>query len=109
MHLIAPAGPMGCDIAVGAFPECHAPSRGFQRLLAQRPLVIQGINAVEENFPIFQPLFPRFCQIHEGARAQPNMPAATFAAVLPLVAEYPTTALVACDLKVDPVTHSVTS
>jgi hypothetical protein len=29
MHGIAPAGLMGCDIALGAFPERHLPSRGF--------------------------------------------------------------------------------
>src|SRR5262245_14557707 len=87
MHSIAPGGLMRRDVALGAFPERHVPRRGFQGLPAQRFLLIKRINAVEEKFPIFQALVPRLCQTDERARTQPDVPAATPAAVFPLKAE----------------------
>src|SRR6476619_6466715 len=71
--------------------------------------MIERINAIEQQFPIFQALLARLCQADERERTQPDVTAPTLAAVLPLKAEYPATPPVAGDLKIDAVPHGIAS
>src|SRR5262245_26875030 len=69
--------------------------------------MIERIDAVEQQLPTFQALLSRLCQTDQRARTQPDVPPATLAAVFPLKAEYPATASIARDLKIDAVPHGI--